>query len=170
MFRKIKFFRVLFFTAMYLVGFLFAFSGDLIQQIQTLRLHHQINKKNLVENISFTLSQWNDLDDKHEIKIDDIYYDVVSYSINGENVILKVVKDHFESELRVVLSQVFNKNKLPNSDKKKINFFSSQIALELQLNLNFKNGFEEMLNKNFKFNFDSKTSSFIFIPQKPPCI
>lgn len=170
MVKKIKFFRVLIITAMYLVGFLFAFSGDLIQQIQTVRQHNQINKKNLIENISLSLPQWNHLNDKHEIKLDNIYYDVVSHSISGQNVILKAVKDHFESEMRVVFSQVFSKNKLPNSQKKKINFFSGQILVKSQLNSNFKKGFEAILIKNFKSNFDLKTNSFIFLPQKPPCI
>lgn len=170
MVKKIKFFRVLIVTAMYLVGFLFAFTGDLIQQIQTVRQHNQINKKNLIENISLSLSQWNCLEDKHEIKIDNIYYDVVSRSIVGQNVILKVIKDHFESKIRVVFAQVFNKSKLPNSEKKKINFYSSQIVFESQLNLNFKKGFEAILIKNFKSNFDLKTNAFIFLPQKPPCI
>jgi hypothetical protein len=56
-------------STMYLVGFLFAFSGDLILQIETARHHNQINKKKLVENISLSLSQRNDLNDQLEIKI-----------------------------------------------------------------------------------------------------
>ena len=66
---KIKLLPSIILSTMYLVGFLFAFSIDLILQIQTARHYNQINKKKLVENISLSLSQWNDLDDQHEIKI-----------------------------------------------------------------------------------------------------
>ena len=170
MIKKIKFLPVIILATIYLVGFLFAFSGDLITQIQTIRQHNQINKKNHLETISLSLSQWNDLDDKHEIKIDKVYYDVVSHSIVGSNVILKVVKDHFESEIRVFFAQVFHKNKLPNSEKKKVNFLTSQIIVDSQSIYNAKKGFEEILIKNFKSNFDLKTNSFIFLIQKPPCV
>lgn len=170
MIKKIKFLPVIILATIYLVGFVFAFSGDLITQIQTIRQHNQINKKNHLETISLSLSQWNDLDDKHEIKIDKVYYDVVSHSIVGSNVILKVVKDHFESEIRVFFAQVFHKNKLPNSEKKKVNFLTSQIIVDSQSIYNAKKGFEEILIKNFKSNFDLKTNSFIFLLQKPPCV
>ena len=69
MIKKIIFLPFIILATLYLVGFLFAFSGDLILQIQIVRHHNQINKKKLVENISLSLSQWNDLDDQHEIKI-----------------------------------------------------------------------------------------------------
>jgi hypothetical protein len=170
MIKKIKFLPVIILATMYLVGFVFAFSGDLIQQIQTVRQHKQVNKKNNIETISLSLSQWSNLSDKHEIKIDKVYYDVVSHSIVGSNIILKVVKDHFESEIRVFFAQVFHKNKLPNSEKKKVNFLTSQIAVDSQSIYNAKKGFEEILVKNFKSNFDLKTNSFIFLIQKPPCV
>lgn len=69
MVNKIIFLPFIILATLYLVGFLFAFSGDLILQIQIVKHHNQINKKKLVENISLSLSQWNDLDDQHEIKI-----------------------------------------------------------------------------------------------------
>ena len=69
MVNKIKLLPSIILATFCLVGFLFAFSGNLILQIQTARHHNQINKKKLIENISLSLSQWNDLDDQHEIKI-----------------------------------------------------------------------------------------------------
>lgn len=170
MIKKIKFLPVIILATMYLVGFLFAFSGDLITQIQTIRQHNQVNKKNNIETISLSLSKWNDLDDKHEIKIKKHYFDVVSHSIVGSNVILKVVKDHFESEMRVAFSQVFNKNNFPNRDKKKTKILSNQITSEFTSNWFAKNDYPLFQTKNFKSNFDLKTNSFIFLIQKPPCV
>ena len=45
MIKKIKFLPVIILATMYLVGFIFAFSGDLITQIQTIRQHNQVNKR-----------------------------------------------------------------------------------------------------------------------------
>ena len=169
MFKKIKFLPTLI-AAIYLFGFLFAFSGDLIIQIQTVRHHNQIKETNCFETISLSLSQWNTLNDKHEIKLDNIYYDVVSHSISGQNVILRAVKDHFESEIRIVFSQIFSKNKIPSSNKKKINNFFSQILFEFTTKLKIIDFFDIVLIKKFKSNFDLKTITFIYLPQKPPCI
>ena len=169
MFKKIKFLPTLV-AAIYLVGFLFTFYGGLVQQIQTVRHHNQIRKTNHFETISLSLSHWNTLIDKHEIKLNDVYYDVISHSVSGQNVILKAVKDHFESEIRVVFSQVFSKNKLPNSGKKKINIFFNQIIFVSPAKLKTENLFNVILIKKFKSNFDLKTIAFIFLPQKPPCI
>jgi len=170
MLKKIKFLPSIILATLYLLGFLFAFSGDLIQQIQTVRQYNQVNNKNNIETISLSLSQWNDLDDKHEIKIKKHYFDVVSHSIVGGNVILKVVEDHLESEIRVFFAQVFHKNKLPNSEKKKVNFLTSQITVDSQSIYNATKGFEEILINNFRSNFDVETNSFIFLIQKPPCV
>jgi hypothetical protein len=155
---------------MYLVGLLFAFSGDLVQQIQTVRHQNQINKINQIEIISISLSQWNEFENKHEIKLEDIFYDVVAHSITSQKVTLKVVKDHFENEVRVVFSQVFNKSKYPTSDKKKSTTSLQQIVCETKSNWVKKNIFTSMLVENFNSKFELKTNSYIYLPQKPPCI
>lgn len=168
--KKNHFFSILLVTTLYLVGFLIAFCGDLVQQIQTVRHQNQINKINQIEIISISLSQWNQFDNKHEIELDDIFYDVVAHSISGQKVTLKVVKDHFENEVRVVFSQIFNKSKYPTSDKKKSTFSLQQIVCETKPNWLNNNTFASMLVENFKSNFDLKTNSYIYLPQKPPCI
>lgn len=161
---------ILFVATMYLVGLLFAFSGDLFQQIQTTRHQNQINKINQIELISISLSQWNEFENKHEIKLKDIFYDVVAHSISEQKVTLKVVKDHSENEIRVVFSQVFNKCKCPTSDKKKSNSSIHQIVFEPKSNWFNKSIFTSILIENFKSNFDLKTNAYVYLPQKPPCI
>lgn len=168
--KKNQFFSILFVTTLYLVGFLFAFCGDLVQQIQTVRHQNQINKINQIELISISISQWNQFDNKHEIKLKDIFYDVVAHSISGQKVTLKVVKDHYENEVRVVFSQVFNKGKCPTSDKKKSTSSIHQIVCETKPNCLNNSNFASMLVENYKSKFDLKTNSYIYLPQKPPCI
>jgi hypothetical protein len=155
---------------MYLVGFLFAFSGDLLTQIQLVRQHNQIQKTNHIVTISLLSKQWNAMGDQHEIKCNGAYYDVVSHSRSGKTVTIKAVKDHFENEMRIVLSQIFNKSKNPKSEKKKTNFTSHQILTETKSTGFEINLFPSVCEENFKSNFDLKINSFIYLPQKPPCI
>ena len=157
-------------ATMYLVGLLFALSGDLVLQIQSIRYQNQIKNVNHIETISISLSQWNSIVNLREIKLNNVYYDVISHSISGQKVTFKAVKDHFENEIRVVVSQVFNKTKFPKSDKKKTNFIPLQIVFENKLNWFQKKVFTSILIENFKSNFDLKTNAFIYLPQKPPCI
>ncbi|PWA09154.1 hypothetical protein [Flavobacterium laiguense] len=101
--KKIKTISLIFITAFYVLELLFIFSGTLIENIQETRIQNQIKKTELSTEIQISLHQWHQITNKREIKIDDAFYDVISFKANSKNVSVTVVEDDLENELRSYL-------------------------------------------------------------------
>lgn len=154
--------------SIYCIGLLFSFSGDLIQKIQAVRYQNQIDKTKKREVLVFSTKEWESYNNVKEIKYKNNFYDVISYQVINSKISATVVKDKFENETRVVISQIFNKHKIPFSEKKKSSSFSEHIAQEFQI-ITSKPEFLNYKPSNFDAYFDLKIKSFINPLQKPPC-
>lgn len=154
--------------SIYCIGVLLSFSGDLIQQIQDVRYQNQIEKTKKREVLVFSTKEWKYFKNQKEINYKNNFYDVVSHQEVNSKIIATVVKDKFENETRVVISQIFNKHKTPFSEKKKPSSISEHIA-QVYPKIAFKPEFLNYKPSNFDVNFDLKIKSFINLLQKPPC-
>ncbi len=147
---------------------IFAFSGNLIYQIQVVRHQNQIEKSFNSEILEFSLLEWNKFSDLNEIKFQNNYYDVISFQKINTKIFTKVVKDDFENENRILISKIFKKSKSPLSEKKKSNIFSKHIFLKNEFI--FLNIFFFLTKLQIKNGIlSSKTSNFINLQEKPPC-
>jgi hypothetical protein len=169
MFKKFKILAILSIVFIYIFGVIFTFSGDLISHIQLVRHENQIKKLDLIELLEFTNQEWLPFSDNKEIKYKNNFYDVISVQIIQSKVLVKVVKDNLESKLRLSFLKVFNKNKFPNSDYKKFDFFSKHITISTCTKLIIKTKFLLDIKQNFNIFFQHKTRSYINLLQKPPC-
>jgi hypothetical protein len=169
MFKKNKKSIIFIIISIYVIGMVMTFTGDLILQIQTIRHQNRIEKIKNSESLEFSMTQWNNFSDNTEIKFQNRYYDVISFKEIDSKIIVKVIKDQFENEFRVSLAKIFNKNKIPFSEKSKSNFFSKHLVSKVEyitfINLDF---LLDKLQENNSF-LNSKTSNFINFQEKPPC-
>lgn len=83
--------------------------------------------------------------DKHEIKIGDHYYDVVSQSVKDGKVYCKVYADEEETGLRKILSRHHSDNKHSNRHKR-ISFWWPITGILTQSNFQLNNHFITILN------------------------
>ena len=109
MLRKIKQTSIVLITLFYLVQFSLSFSGSVIDWIQEIRHQNQISKINSITQKTISLEDWKQLNNKKEIKINQDYFDIHSYTIIVDKVVLSVVQDDFESEVLVGLQNLFLK-------------------------------------------------------------
>ncbi len=145
------------------------FCGNLFQKIQNVRYQYQIEKSFKSEILEFSILEWNKFSDSKEIKFKDNYYDVISFENINSKILAKVVKDDYDNEIRITFNKIFNKHKLPLSEKKKTNSFSKHILLKNEFI--FRNEIIFFITK-FQIKdgiLNSKTSSFINVQKKPPC-
>ena len=144
------------------------FSGDLITQIQDFRHQNQIEKINQSETIAFSETEWNNFNNADEIKFQNNYYDVISIKKSYNKIIAKVVKDDFESEIRIGISKIF-KNKKPISHKKKTNSISKHLISKADFLKNKDSKIHQKLIQKSDGLIHLKTSNFINFQEKPPC-
>jgi hypothetical protein len=118
MVKKIKTISLTVITGLYVLELLFIFSGTWIENIQETRIQNQINKTELSTEIPISLQQWQQITNKREIKVDDTFYDVISFKANSKSVSVTVVEDNLENELRSYLDNLFIKKNNNSNDKK----------------------------------------------------
>lgn len=169
MFQKNRIFAVFLILSIYVFGTVLSFTGDFIQHIQVVRHQNQIEKIAKAQTIEFSFSQWEKFTDTKEIKIENDFYDVVSFRKSNSKIIAKVVKDDFENEIRVTLSQICKNQKIPYSDKKKSNTISKHFVSKDKFYTYYTNVIQLEKKSNFKFKANLKEISFIYLPIKPPC-
>ncbi|MCG9794030.1 hypothetical protein [Flavobacterium algicola] len=138
MLQKIKQTSIVLTTLFYLVQFSLSFSGGTIDCVQQARHQNQISKINSITHKTILLTEWKQLNNKKEIKINQDYFDIHSFSIVSNYVVLKVVKDDFESDIIVGLQNLFLKagstSKKQSKVIKGIIFYATLHAVEsLQL-------------------------------------
>ena len=133
MLKKIKYYSVITIAIFYILQLSLVFSGTMIENIQQIRHQNQVSKINLALEKIIPVKDWNNFDNKKEIKINAVYYDVISFRIFSDKVVIKVVKDNFESELRISMQRLFENKSLPSNDKKKcFNFYNYLSIIEKQ--------------------------------------
>ncbi len=169
MHKKIKKPAILLILSVYVFGMILAFSGDLIQHLQNIRYQNQIEKIANSETLEFTQTEWKNFSDKHEIHYQNHYYDVISFQQKQTIITAKVVKDSSESKARVTFVTFLKNNKTPISEKKKSTSFSKHVISENKFYCDNKSNFRFELLQNFDGLFSSKTKSFIYLQDKPPC-
>lgn len=169
MFKKIKHIAILCIAIIYILQVCFAFSGILIENIQKVRYENQVAKNFMTIQKEFSFSDWQLLDNKKEIEINNVFYDVVSAEKAGQMVVVEVVKDSFENEFRISFHNFFNKKHSSNSSKKKLfKPYSSTVIL----NENKTNSTAVFTHYFFKPNFpflNTKTNKIIKAIHRPPC-
>ena len=128
--RKIKYIAIVTIATSYVLQLCFVFSGTLIENFQEIRHQNQISKLHLSETKKISIDNWNNFDNKKEIKINGIFYDVASFKFVNKIVIVHVVADNFENQMRINFESLFHKSKKTDSNQKKsINSFNSTLAL-----------------------------------------
>lgn len=169
MFKKLKYISILSIALFYILHLCILFSGALIENIQQIRHQNQIAKTHIAEQKILTIEEWNTIDNEKEIKIHGIYYDVINFKVTPYKVIVKVVKDDFESELRISMQRLFNNKSLPSTDKKKcFDFYNYLSTIEKQKNESpsFLSSIETNPNSFF---IQKETNTFISSIYRPPC-
>jgi hypothetical protein len=169
MFKRIKHIALVSIAIIYILQICFFFSGTLIEKIQEVRYENQIANNRTTESKEFLLSDWQLLDNKKEIKINTIFYDVVSAKKVGHRVIVKVVKDSFENEFRVTFQNVFNKKNILNSRKKKS---SKPYGYLTVISNETKTHSTVLLHYFFRPNFpflNIRTNKIVEAIYRPPC-
>lgn len=167
--KKIKYPAVIILISMYVIGIVMTFSGDLILQIQSIRYQNQIERNANLEFLEFSEKQWANFENDKEIKYKNQYFDVIWFRKLDSKIIAKVVKDSFESETRVTIVELLKKNKPPISENKKSNTFYKHLISENKFYVRNKLVFLEVQLQNFDKKSSSKTKSFIYLQDKPPC-
>jgi hypothetical protein len=170
MLNKIKNISVFIITTFYVLQLCTIFSGTLVEHLQEIRNQIQLSKIHLSEEKTLTLSHWKSLENKKEIKINNIYYDVLSYEVLSNKVLINAIKDKNENDFRIVLNNLFNKKESsPYSGKKKsfntYNFitilYTNNYTIESNLNL---------LSKKSSFYTTIKNTRKVALTiYKPPC-
>lgn len=169
MWNKTKSIAIIAITTFYVMQLCIVFLGTLIDNIQQVRHQNQISKTLLTQRREFSLLEWQKLDNKKEFEINDIYYDVVSFKITSDNVIVTVVEDNLESELRITLQNLFNKeNNLRPSKKKSFNSYNYLTTIE-EKNDEFISFPSESFSKSTPLFFSGKTIKIIQNIYRPPC-
>jgi hypothetical protein len=169
MIKRSKKNAILFLAFLYAVGVFMAFSGDLLQDLQSIRYESKIKQTKEIQAITFDCKDWNNLENHKEVKFKKVYYDVVSFRQLNSKIIVKAVKDNSENEFRLICSQLSSKHKSPISEKKDTSVFFKQIIVNQSNNYSFKLLFLLSKSKNFNIIFDLKTISYQNIPLQPPC-
>ena len=169
MLNKIKNISLFLVVTFYVLQLCMLFSSALVERIQEIRNEIQVSKINLAEKKIIPFSKWESLVNKKEIKINNVYYDVLSYEIVFNNVEINAVKDKHENNFRIVLNNLLNKKETPDSSKKKTYKYYSFIST--LANNNYK--IEPIFNfLPIKQNFNTSTKDVEIIAlniDKPPC-
>lgn len=169
MLKNIQNIALFFLIGIYIIQLGTQFIGDFAEELQELRRQHKIAKTELIENKKISLAHWNSLEEKNEILLENIYYDVVSYQIKKDLVIVKAVRDTFDGNFKKALKNIIAHKNLSNNGKKKsLKFFSPSVLCETL----------EVQSKNLNSAFDSKPVVFTSIGNankipfstfRPPC-
>jgi hypothetical protein len=120
MLKKIKHIAIQSVAVLFILQVCFTFSGILIENIQQVRYENRIARNLKAVHKEFSLNDWQQLNNKKEIEVNHVFYDVISAKKVGGLVVVKMVRDSFESEFRITFQNVLNKKSNGSSGKKKI--------------------------------------------------
>lgn len=107
MYCKPKLLATILISLFYLVQVSCSFSGNIIDWIQETRYQNQISKAQSFTTKTIELKEWQKLNNKKEIKINNRFFDIHSYFIHSNKITLKLTEDTLESELIFGLQNLF---------------------------------------------------------------
>jgi hypothetical protein len=169
MLNRIKNISIFVVVTFYVLQLCILFSGALIERIQEVRTQIQVSKIHLAEKKSIPLSQWNSSHDKKEFKINNVYYDVISFEILSDKVVINAVKDIHENNFRIVLNNLLNKKETPHSGKKK-NYKAYHFITTLNNNdYNIKSDFKLLSIKSNFYTPNGDVNKISLTVYRPPC-
>ncbi|RTY95067.1 hypothetical protein [Flavobacterium sp. GT3R68] len=169
MLNKTKNIAIISITGFYVMQLCFVFLGTLIENIQQVRHQNQISKTFLAHRREFTLLEWQKFDNKKEFELTDVFYDVVSFKIASDKVIANVIEDNLESQIRITLQSLFNKeNNLQNDKKKSFNSYNYLSIIEKN-EPDFITFACDSLSKSTSLFFTGKANKIIQNIYRPPC-
>lgn len=119
-------------VVMYCLGLFFSFTMLILQEWQHIHYQNQLNQTDKFQLLHFTTKEWDTKENKREFQINGVYYDVQSISYQKNWVVAKVVKDELENEIRLLLTQSFQKQKSIPAHKKKGHFLSVHEPISTQ--------------------------------------
>ncbi|MEN9488559.1 MAG: hypothetical protein RL494_824 [Bacteroidota bacterium] len=157
MLKGIKNIAVLVVLTFYVFQLAMVFSNPIIEKIQEIRIQIQVSKIHLAETKTISFSEWNSFSDKKEIKLNHVYYDVLSYKIVSNTVIINAVQDNYENNFKIIFDTLSNKKGIPHSDKKKHFNPSNFITVLNNAHHKIENG----------YNFLKTQASFYALVQHP---
>jgi hypothetical protein len=169
MFKRFKNIALLTVICIYAIQLLPYFSDTIYEKIKTYRQERQVTKFHLRETKYITLKSWNSIKNKKELKIDGVFYDVYSHSIEKDGVVkLIAFKDSQEHKLHLFFNH-FLKKDYPNSkDKKKTTQKKlPYVTLEEEIAVIYSFSNETNFNENFYVK-EGKTIHIVTPLLKPP--
>ncbi|MFC4818623.1 hypothetical protein [Flavobacterium sp. GCM10023249] len=169
MLRKIKNISIFVIVTFYVLQFSPLFSDVFIENIKEIRYNAQLSKLHLAETKELSISYWNSLGKKKELKINGVYYDVVSYKKSGNKIIATLVKDSYEDKFKTALEQLFSVKEPINKNKKKIQ--KSNLVVTIVTSTAEDNTVTES-KKYYCSNFrevKGKTNKIVVTNLRPPC-
>lgn len=169
MFKRFKNIALITIVCIYALQLLPYFSDTIYEKVKTYRQQRQLTKYNLRETKHITLKSWNSIKNKKEFKIDGVFYDVFSHSIEKGGIVkLIAFKDSQENKLQLFFNH-FLKKEYPNPKDKKntIQKKLPYLTLEEQVAVLHVYNFETNFVKNF-YTKEGKTVHFVTPMLKPP--
>jgi hypothetical protein len=167
--KKIKHTAIFAIVTLYVLQLCFVFSGTLIENFQHIRHQNQVSKLLLSETKEISMSNWNNFDNKKEIKINNRFYDVASFKIINKKVILKVVADNLENTIRISFESLFHKSKKTESNQKKSFNSFNFIAIVHNIDNQKIEQPTEIFSSNIFFMVIQNTRNTVLNLDKPPC-
>lgn len=167
--KKIKHIAIFSIVTFYVLQLCFVFSGTLIENFQHIRHQNQVSKLLLSETKEISLVNWNNFDNKKEIKINNRFYDVASFKIINKKVFLKVVADNFENTIRISFESLFHKSKKIESNQKKLFNSFNFIAVIHNIDNQKLEQPTEIFSSHIYFTIIQNTINTVLNLDKPPC-
>jgi len=169
MLKRFKNIALLSIVCIYTLQLLPYFSDTIYKKVKTYRQERQLTKFHLRETKHITLKSWNSIKNKKEFKINGVFYDVFSHSIEKGGIVkLITFKDSQENKLHLFFNHFLKKESPFSKDKKKtIRKKLPYITLkeEIVINSTFSN--ETTFIKNFSTK-EGKTLNILTAILKPP--
>ncbi|MES2812796.1 MAG: hypothetical protein V4670_10040 [Bacteroidota bacterium] len=169
MFKRFKNIALLTIVCIYAIQLLPYFSDTIYEKVKTYRQERQLTKFHLRETKHITLKSWNSIKNKKEFKINGVFYDVFSHSIEKGGIVkLVAFKDTQENKLHLFFNH-FLKKDYPNSKDKKKTTQKKLPYLTLEEEIAINNLFSN--ESNFIENFatkEGKTINIVTAILKPP--
>lgn len=169
MLKRIKHFTFFLIVIFYILQSCTVFSDVLTENIKQIRYQIQISKKHQAQTLEFSISDWKQMENKKEFKVNDAYYDVISFKETPDKVMVYAVKDSFEDTLRIALNTIFDKDSKSHNNKKRVFKSFNYYTVIDTIKYNHLNRFTLTATKFNFFLLDRKPIRIITITERPPC-
>jgi hypothetical protein len=99
--------------ALYIAGMVLFIqnSENLLSEIFKLRQNYLVEKKVPTTSFVFSTQEWQKIQNKKEIKLKDVYYDIIKVSLSPKKVTAEVIEDKNESFIKFITHTFHKKEK-----------------------------------------------------------